>query len=140
MKILYVVSDDRYFCSHRLNLAKAAVAAGHHVSVVCAVTEHAADIEAGGVTLIPLDYQRTGLNIRGDLKLIGQLKQCFKVYQPELIHVIALRMSLFAGLAAAWANMPKRLYTTTGLGHLFVSTSRKMRLIRRIVCFIFKRR
>ena len=138
MKILYVVSDDRYFCSHRMNVAKAAQQAGHQIFVACGVTEYTETILQEGFELIDLRYDRKGLNILGDLKLVSVLKKSFQQAEPDLIHVVALRMSLFAGIAAKWVRVPKRLYAITGLGHLFLARSWKIRCARFIVKLLLR--
>ena len=42
--LLFVVTEDWYFCSHRLALARAARAAGWRVVVATRVNRHADDI------------------------------------------------------------------------------------------------
>jgi len=44
-KILYLVSEDWYFVSHRLPMARAARAAGFEVHVATRIAGHAAAIE-----------------------------------------------------------------------------------------------
>ena len=44
-KILYLVSEDWYFISHRLPMARAAKAAGYEVHVATRVDKHAQQID-----------------------------------------------------------------------------------------------
>jgi hypothetical protein len=48
-RLLYFVTEDWYFCSHRLPLAIAAKNAGYSVYVVTRVRSHGAEIEAAGI-------------------------------------------------------------------------------------------
>src|ERR1039458_10485844 len=50
-KILYLVSEDWYFVSHRLPMARAARAAGFEVHVATRIAGHAAAIEREGFIL-----------------------------------------------------------------------------------------
>ncbi len=60
-KLLYLVSEDWYFVSHRLPLAIAAKAEGFDVTVATRVAEHGALIRDAGLNLIPLAFSRSGL-------------------------------------------------------------------------------
>jgi len=62
-RLLYVVTEDWYFLSHRLPMARAARDAGFEVHVATRVADGAAAIEAEGFTLHPVPFVRgyTGL-------------------------------------------------------------------------------
>ena len=49
LKILFVVTEDWYFCSHRLPLAVAAVRAGYEVAVATRITDRRTAIEEAGI-------------------------------------------------------------------------------------------
>ena len=53
-RLLFVVTEDWYFHSHRLPLAQAALDAGYAVAVATRVNAHRAAIEACGCEVIPL--------------------------------------------------------------------------------------
>ncbi|MBE0435424.1 MAG: glycosyltransferase family 1 protein, partial [Methylomicrobium sp.] len=59
-KLIYFVTEDWYFCSHRLNLAIAARQQGFRVLVVTRVNRHGDLIREQGFELIPLDINRGG--------------------------------------------------------------------------------
>jgi hypothetical protein len=62
-KLMFLVAEDWYFCSHRLPLAVAAQKAGYEISVVTRVNLHAAMITVAGLKLIPLHrMRRSGVN------------------------------------------------------------------------------
>ena len=48
-KVLYLVSEDWYFVSHRLPLAVAALTAGYEVTVATRVHQHAKIILQAGI-------------------------------------------------------------------------------------------
>ena len=52
--ILYLVTEDWYFCSHRLPVARAARDAGARIIVATRVADHGAAIEREGFALRPL--------------------------------------------------------------------------------------
>ena len=53
---MFFVTEDWYFWSHRLALAKTAQQAGFDVAVLTRVDQHGAAIENEGIKLIPLDF------------------------------------------------------------------------------------
>ena len=55
--VVYLVTEDWYFLSHRLPMARAALAAGYDVHVVTHVEEGAAAIEAQGFCPLPAVQQ-----------------------------------------------------------------------------------
>jgi hypothetical protein len=54
--VLFVVTEDWYFVSHRLPMARAAAAAGFRVAVATRVDRHGDAIRADGVALHPLPW------------------------------------------------------------------------------------
>ena len=62
-RLLFVVTEDWYFHSHRLALAEAALDAGFCVAVATRVDAHRRAIEACGCEVIPLQrLRRRSLN------------------------------------------------------------------------------
>src|SRR5579864_9215656 len=61
-KILYLVSEDWYFVSHRLPMARAARNAGYEVHVATRVGICAAQIEGEGFHLHPIEWRRGSIN------------------------------------------------------------------------------
>ena len=61
-RLLYLVSEDWYFLSHRLPMARAARDAGFDVHVATRVDKGGAAIEAEGFTLHPLNWRRGSTN------------------------------------------------------------------------------
>ena len=54
-KLLYLVTEDWFFVSHFLPMARAARGAGFEVVVATRVRDHAADIEAEGCRIVRLE-------------------------------------------------------------------------------------
>ena len=62
-KLLYLVTEDWFFVSHFLPMARTARAAGFEVVVATRVRDHAARIEAEGCRVVPLEGERRSLGI-----------------------------------------------------------------------------
>jgi len=69
-KICYLVSEDWYFLSHRLQLAKAAQRDGYDVYVITRINKGKKLIESERIQLIPIDMNRHGKNIFKEITAI----------------------------------------------------------------------
>ncbi len=99
-KLLFFVTEDWYFCSHRLPVARAAQAAGHEVVVACRVHRHAEVIETAGFRLIPLDLRRGGQNPLQELVSLRAIWRIYRRERPDIVHHVALKPVLYGALAA----------------------------------------
>ena len=137
-KLLYIVSDDWYFCSHRLSTARAAQAAGYEVVVATNVSQKGEQITQQGFRLIDLSYQR-GSGFWGDVRLIRTIMRILKNESFDVLHVIAVRMVFSVGIAAFFTKAPKRIYAIMGLGHLFAATTLKWKMVRVVIVPLLRR-
>lgn len=118
-KIIYFVSEDWYFCSHRINLAVAAKHKGYQVKVLTRVRQHGEEIRAQGLELIPLEMQRHGLNPFADLILLLKIVALYKKEQPDIVHHVAMKPVLYGSLAAWVTSVPLVVNALAGMGYLF---------------------
>lgn len=126
-KLLFVVTEDWYFVSHRLPLAVAAQKAGFDVAVATCVGEYGETIRAAGIRLIPFSLSRR----RGNpLREVAELARLYFRERPDIVHHVALKPIVYGALSAWVARVPAQVNAVAGLGWLFTSTKRVMRLIR----------
>ncbi|MGY8960802.1 MAG: glycosyltransferase, partial [Alphaproteobacteria bacterium] len=94
-KLLFLVSEDWYFRSHRLPIARAARDAGALVSVATRVRDAGDLIKAEGFRLFPLGLSRSGRNPFQDLRQIYDLYRLYRRERPDIVHHVALKPSLY---------------------------------------------
>ena len=123
-RLAFIATEDWFFASHFLPMARAAVAMGLDVTVIARVRSHRAAIEATGARLVALDAERASLNPMTAGYAAGQLAAILKAVKPDLVHCIALRAILVGGTAAAMAGIPARVFAVTGLGLIGARTDR----------------
>jgi len=131
--LLFVVTEDWYFCSHRLQLAVAAQKAGYNVAVVTQETSHGEEIRQAGLRLIPIKFQRSGRNPFSDLLTIRSLIKIYKSEQPDIIHHVSLKPVLYGSIAARITGIPNVINAMTGLGYVFSSEAFFAKLIRFLI-------
>ncbi|GJD36959.1 glycosyltransferase family 4 protein [Methylobacterium aerolatum] len=115
-RLAFVATEDWFFASHFLPMARRAVAMGLDVVVIARVRAHRAAIEATGAKVVALEAERASLNPMGAGYAAGQLAAILKALKPDIVHCIALRAILIGGTAAAMAGIPARIFAVTGLG------------------------
>lgn len=129
-KLIYLVTEDWYFWSHRLPMARAARDAGFAVGVATRVADHGERIAAEGFQLHPLDWRRRRLDPAETARALNQIVRLYRSERPDLVHHVALKPVLLGSLAAAWARVPAVVNAPTGLGTLFVADTLPARLLR----------
>lgn len=126
-RLLFVVTEDWYFCSHRLDLARAAAAAGYDVHVATRVTRHGERIRSAGLTLHPLELGRRVGNPLGEIaSLVGLMSRV----RPAILHNVALKPAVFGSLAARLAGNPRVVNAVSGLGYVFINKGGVAALLR----------
>lgn len=130
-KLLYVVNIPRFFVSHRLPLALAALADGFDVQVAASASdpESAERIAAAGLPFHPLPLSQHGLNPLGELRTIIALQRLYTRLEPDLLHHISIKPVIYGGIAAKLSRRRAVIQAMSGLGYLHVSEERRDRLL-----------
>ena len=132
-KILYFVTEDWFFASHFMPMARAAREAGFDVVVATRVGEKAQHISKEGIRLVPLGGDRRSLRpMEGVRDFLGGLK-IVRTENPDIVHCIALRPVVLGGIAARLARVKGLVVAPTGLGQLWVDDRFMVRIVRSIV-------
>lgn len=138
-RLLFLVTEDWYFVSHRLPLALAARDAGYEVTVVTRVREHGETIRAAGLKLIPFAWSRRGMNPLRELVVLLRLVALYRRENPDLVHHVALKPVLYGSLAARMIGGHLCVVNAiAGMGFVFSSRTRLARLLRPLVVRAFR--
>ena len=138
-KLLYLVTEDWAFYSHRLPMARAARAAGFEVVVATRVENHRARIEAEGFRVHALDWRRRGNGPLATLRAVLDIAALYRREAPDLIHHVAMKPVIVGGLAAWLAGRRAVVNALTGLGYVFIGESLIKLPIRAVIRFVLKR-
>jgi glycosyltransferase involved in cell wall biosynthesis len=138
-RLLFGVTEDWYFVSHRLPLAVAARRAGYRVAVATRVQEHAAAIAEAGVELLELKrWRRSSMNPLRELAAVTELAGVLRRWRPDIVHLVALKPVLYGGLAARLGGASVRVNALAGLGFVFVQDRLLARLLRPLIKLAFR--
>ncbi|MCH8035744.1 MAG: glycosyltransferase family 4 protein [Proteobacteria bacterium] len=136
--LLYLVTEDWYFWSHRLPIARAARAAGWEVLVATRVAEHGERIRREGFRLLPIGLRRRSLAPWREVAAIAELARLYRRERPDLVHHVAMKPVLYGSLAAALAGVPAVVNALAGMGYVFTSSGVKARLLRPLIRTAFR--
>jgi glycosyltransferase involved in cell wall biosynthesis len=131
-RLLFVVTEDWFFLSHRLPMARAAKAAGFEVHVATNVADGAATIAREGCVLHPVPFARGKLSPAAALTTIRALRRLHRELAPDLVHHVGLQATVLGSLAALGRPVA-RVNAITGLGYSFISESTKARIVRTVI-------
>ncbi len=129
-KLLFLVTEDWYFCSHRLALARAAQAAGFRVVVATRVKAHAQLIEDAGLELHAIDMRRSSKHPLRELAAVRELCSLYRRVQPDIVHHVGMKPVVYGSVAARVARVPWVVNALAGLGYVFTSEQRMARRLR----------
>lgn len=137
-KLLFLVAEDWYFCSHRLPLAVAAAEAGYEVCIATRTNHHAEVITTAGLSLIPLHrMRRSGFNPFQELALFGELWRIYLREKPDLVHHVGLKPIAYGSLIAQLLGVRGIVNALAGLGFVFSSDRFAAWVMRPVVKLVF---
>ena len=136
--IIYFVSEDWYFCSHRLPIARKALIKGFKVVVVAKVSKYGSVIESEGFELAPIEIQRGGWNLSSEFKTILALYAYYKKYKPDIVHHVAIKPVIYGTIVARVIGSIKVVNAMAGLGFVFISNKKKVKLLRFFIHKLFR--
>lgn len=136
MKLIIIINEDRFFLSHRLPLALAALNEGYDVTLVAKDTgrkqecidacQFASDNENGGENshygrfcYVDFPVNPTGMNPMQELKTLQWLMRLFRKERPNVVHLVGVKCMLWGGLAAKLTHVPVVINAVSGLGVMF---------------------
>jgi glycosyltransferase involved in cell wall biosynthesis len=120
-RLLFLVTEDWYFLSYRLDLARAAREAGYEVVVATRVGANGERITSEGFRLEPLGWVRGSLN---PFELIRSLFAIFSLYRrvrPDIAHLVSLKPIVLGSLVALLMPRLPVVNSLTGFGHTFTA-------------------
>lgn len=132
-RLLFFVSEDWFFCSHRLPLALAAIRDGFDVTVVTRERSHGHIIRNAGIQLIPFEIARRGMNPFAEVLTILKLVSIYRQEQPDVVHHVAMKPVLYGSIAARAAGVVRVVNALTGLGWIFIARNFTVSILRKLV-------
>jgi len=137
-KILFIVSEDWYFMSHRINLAKTAISQGYQVSLLTNISIHENYINSLGIKIINWPIERRSRNPIKELCSIYYIIKTVRKLKPDLLYSVAIKPVFYTILSKLFFNIKGSVLALAGLGFIFRSNKFSAKFLRFFVVWIFR--
>jgi glycosyltransferase involved in cell wall biosynthesis len=135
-RLLFLVTEDWYFLSYRLDLARSARNAGYQVVVATRVGGHGDQITSEGFRLEPLDWKRGSLNPVELVRSLFTILRLYRRVRPDIVHHVSLKPIVLGSMVALlMPNLPV-VNSLTGFGHTFTARTLWARVLARAVSIV----
>ena len=140
LKVMFVVTEDWYFYSHRLLLALRLKELGYEVMLATRVSTYEEQIAKLGINVVPLTkLRRSSLNPLLELLCFVELCSIFLRERPDFLHLVALKPAVYGSILAKVLGIKKVINALGGLGSLFVTgRTTQARFLKFFLLNIFK--
>ena len=137
-KVLLVSNTSWYLYNFRLPLIRCLRDDGYRVSLVAPHDSHTALLQAEGFTVHPWLVARSSVNPLAEAHALVDLFRIYRREQPDIVHHFTIKACLYGTLAAKCARVYRVINAVTGLGHLFLGTRKRSRLLRRLIKPVYR--
>jgi glycosyltransferase involved in cell wall biosynthesis len=132
-RLLFLITEDWYFWSHRLALARAARDAGMEVVIATRVQDHGKRIEEEGFKLLPIRLVRRSRNPLRELAAVIEIIRLYRRERPDIVHHVALKPIMYGSIAARLTGVSAVVNAFAGLGYTFIAGDEEIELLRPLI-------
>lgn len=137
-RLLFVLTEDWFFCSHFIERARKARDSGYQVAVAAREGNHREIIQKEGLEFIHIPLTRKSLNPVTEFFLLIYIFRVYRKFQPDIVHQIGAKPILYGTVAAYFAGIRAIVNAPIGMGFIFSSDIFLARLLRPFVKLAYK--
>ena len=132
-KVLLVSNTSWYLYNFRLPLIRDLRSRGYRVTLVAPHDDHTVLLQAEGFTVHHWLVSRSSVNPLSEAHALLDLLRIYRHERPDLVHHFTIKACLYGTIAAKGARVYRVINAVTGLGHMFLGTSKRSRLLRKLI-------
>ena len=138
-KLLYFVSEDEYFITHKINQAKTALKFFDEIKIMCKFSNYSRKIELSGFKTINFNLSRKSVNPILNLRSLIKFFSITTKYKPDVIQCFALKPILYSIIINFFLKRDiKILCCVVGMGYLIINKNLFARVYKSIYFFLLK--
>ena len=137
-KVLLVSNTSWYLYNFRLPLIRDLRERGYRVALVAPHDDYTALLRAEGFTVHPWLVARSSVNPLKEAHALVDLLRIYRREKPDLVHHFTIKACLYGTIAAKGARVYRVINAVTGLGHVFLGTRRRSRLLRQVIKPVYR--
>ena len=136
--VLLVSNTCWYLYNFRLPLIRDLRDRGYRVALVAPHDPYTALLQEEGFTVHSWLVARSSVNPLAEAYALVDLLRIYRREQPDLVHHFTIKACLYGTIAAKGARVYRVINAVTGLGHLFLGTRKRNRLLRQAIKPIYR--
>jgi glycosyltransferase involved in cell wall biosynthesis len=137
-KVLLVSNTSWYLYNFRLPLIRDLRDCGYRVELVAPHDAHTPLLEAEGFAVHPWLVARSSVNPLSEAHALVDLLRIYRREKPDLVHHFTIKACLYGTIAAKGARVYRVINAVTGLGHVFLGTRKRSRLLRKAIKPVYR--
>lgn len=137
-KILFVGNTGWYLYNFRLPLARFLRERGIEVVMVSPKDPYVWRLEAEGFRWVHLKMNRRSVNPFREIVVVGRLIRIYRRERPAAVHHFTAKPVIYGTIAAKLSGVRAVVNALTGLGHIFMGTGWKARVLRPLIKRIYR--
>ena len=137
-KLLFLITEDWFFCSHFLERALAAKKAGFEIIVCSRKNKDKKNIEDYGFKFQEINFNRKSINPFYEFQVLIKIIKIYRRFSPDIVHHIAFKPIIYGSIAAKINNVRSIINAPVGMGFVFTSDSIKALFLKPIIKFLLK--
>ncbi len=138
MKIMINSGRISPFFTTRLQLLNKIKDSGYDVTLGGFDTSCVDKCQSWGAEFAEIPFARAGMNPIQDAKTLRAYYRVMKEGQFDIVHSYTAKPNIYGSIAAKWAGVKKIYPTVNGLGYAFTGNSTKNKLVRAVICMLYK--
>ena len=135
---MLVSNTSWYLYNFRLPLIRELRARGYELSLVTPHDAYTPLLEAEGLTVHPWMVARSSVNPLSEAHALLDLLRIYRREKPDLVHHFTIKACLYGTVAAKGARVYRVINAVTGLGHVFLGTRKRSRLLRKAIKPVYR--
>lgn len=137
-RLLFIVNVDWFFLSHRLPIAKQAMAEGYEVHLATTLTQGRDELEGYGLVVHPIQLQRGSSGPGTAVRAFWDMFAVIRRTRPDVVHLVTIQPVLLGGIAARLARAPAMVAAISGLGFVFLASGWRAAIRRLAICLLYR--
>jgi glycosyltransferase involved in cell wall biosynthesis len=138
MKAILVANTDWYLYNFRLSLVDQLQQVGYEVVMVSPPGKYSMMLRESGFQWVSWNVKRKSLSPVGEIRAILSLARIYTSLKADIVHHSTMKPVLYGSLAARLLGNIKVVNSVTGLGYVWMSSNRQIRLLRPLVKILFR--
>ena len=138
-KLLYFVSEDEYFISHKIDQASNALKIFKEIKIICRFSKYLHKIQSSGFKAHNLKFNRKSVNLFENFLTFFKYFSFVRNYKPTIVQCFALKPILYAIIANFFLKSNTRVICcVVGMGYVFINKNLFTKVYKNLFFFFLK--